>query len=68
MLVDRPHVLEDSVHGAAVVELGLKLHRLARHLDGHEDIEQSLADVGHERMGHKQLLAVVTGTEKSNIG
>jgi hypothetical protein len=50
-------VLEHVVHGAAVVELLLEFHALARHLDAHKHLEERACQLGDVRVLLEQLLA-----------
>ncbi len=57
--LDVPDVLEDGVHGSAVVELLLELDALPRHLDADEDVQQGARQVTNKRMLVKQSLPVI---------
>ena len=63
-----PQVLQDGVHGAAVVELLLKLDALARHLDADKDVKQRWGQVLHQGVVLKHLLSLETTAAKNIRG
>ena len=60
MLRHVPEVLEHLVHGAAVVELLLKLMRVAGELDVDKDADEGAGDVFAQRVGIESLLTMET--------